>query len=470
MDAGSGTAPDRRGKVPTGAAARGNGRRDPFDGAEKLRKARERLVNDTRLSVDNRLKIVQFIDYCRAQGLGPLRTLHYLRILSSIGSLLGKPFGDATKQDMVSLLSSLEDRRYSEWTIHDHKVTLKKFYRWLRGGREAPEEVAWFSTTTRNHGAKLPEQMLTPDEVTRLAGAAENSRDRAFVQVLYETGCRIGEILSLNYGSVELDRYGAVILVPVKTGMRRVRVVASAQALASYLQDHPDKAPSSPLWVGLGTKNKNQPWAYPAARAMLVKLAGRVGLSKKVNPHSFRHSRASHLAPLLTEAQMNEYLGWRQGSEMPSIYVHMSGRDVDKALPKIGGVEVDEEEKKSEFKVRVCVRCGSSNSPASSFCGRCGLPLSAEGVAKVTAAEATASSIAAALAGRLQGFIEKELQSNPGLLREGKPPKDIFDALRLPDKILLSAVGNVGGAIIGEERPPSKPGSKNEGMKRQTEP
>ena len=167
---------------------------------------------------------------------------------------------------------------------------------------------------------------------------------------------------------------------------------------------------------------------------------------------------------------MNEYLGWRQGSEMPSIYVHMSGRDVDKALLRISGVQVEEEEKSSEFKVRVCVRCGSSNSPGSSFCGRCGLPLSAEGVAKVTAAEATASSIAAALAGRLQGFIEKELQSNPGLLREGKPPKDIFDALRLPDKILLSAVGNVGGAIIGEERPPSKPGSKNEGMKRQTEP
>jgi len=71
----------------------------------------------------------------------------------------------------------------------------------------------------------------------------------------------------------------------------------------------------------------------------------------------------------------------------------------------------------------------------------------------------------------LQGFIEKELQSNPKLLREGKPPKEIFDALRLPDKILLSAVGNVGGAIIGEERPPSsKSGSKNEGMTRQAEP
>ena len=44
------------------------------------------------------------------------------------------------------------------------------------------------------------------------------------------------------------------------------------------------------------------------------------------------------MANYLTEAQMNVYFGWVQGSDMPSIYVHLSGRDVDYAILKANGV------------------------------------------------------------------------------------------------------------------------------------
>jgi len=44
------------------------------------------------------------------------------------------------------------------------------------------------------------------------------------------------------------------------------------------------------------------------------------------------------MANYLTEAQMNAYFGWVQGSDMPSIYVHLSGRDIDDAILKANGV------------------------------------------------------------------------------------------------------------------------------------
>jgi hypothetical protein len=44
------------------------------------------------------------------------------------------------------------------------------------------------------------------------------------------------------------------------------------------------------------------------------------------------------MANYLTEAQMNAYFGWVQGSGMPSVYVHLSGRDIDDAILKANGV------------------------------------------------------------------------------------------------------------------------------------
>jgi len=49
------------------------------------------------------------------------------------------------------------------------------------------------------------------------------------------------------------------------------------------------------------------------------------------------------MANYLTEAQMNLYFGWVQGSDMPSVYVHLSGRDVDDAILKANGIITEDQ-------------------------------------------------------------------------------------------------------------------------------
>jgi integrase/recombinase XerD len=44
------------------------------------------------------------------------------------------------------------------------------------------------------------------------------------------------------------------------------------------------------------------------------------------------------MANYLAEAQMNAYFDWIQGSDMPGIYVHLSGRDIDDAVLKANGI------------------------------------------------------------------------------------------------------------------------------------
>jgi len=220
----------------------------------------------------------------------------------------------------------------------------------------------------------VPEQLLTEDEVKRMIQVAANPRDRAFVAVLYESGCRIGEMLSLRVKNITFDRYGAAIAVPhfCKTGMRRVRIISSVPYLTEWLNRHPDQGnPEAYLWQS----REGTQLSYPRARHILSDLARKAGIGKRVFPHLFRHSRATHLANHLTEAQMKEYFGWVQDSEMASVYVHLSGRDVDKAILHMYGLEQDQSKQEQVMAPKSCPRCGETNPLTNAFCSRCGMPL-----------------------------------------------------------------------------------------------
>jgi len=122
---------------------------------------------------------------------------------------------------------------------------------------------------------------------------------------------------------------------------------------------------------------------YGAIRSQIKKLARKAGIPKPVNPQSFRHSRATQLANKLTEAQMKEYFGWTQGSDMASVYIHMSGRDVDDALLKIHGLKKDDKDKKSSTELKNCPRCKGKNSATDKFCSVCGNPLDVDFIEEV---------------------------------------------------------------------------------------
>jgi integrase/recombinase XerD len=222
---------------------------------------------------------------------------------------------------------------------HDYKVVLKKFYRWLNNGQE-PSIVKWISTSFKDKNQKLPEDMITESEVKLMIDSAENNRDKAMIALLWDIGARISEIGNLHVKDIKFDDIGISILVNGKTGPRKVRAVWSIDYINDWLKVHPgQKNPEAPLWFNFAKKSENlEAMQYGAIRMQLTKISRKAGISKKIHPHLFRHSRATYMANYLTEAQMDAYFGWIQGSDMPSIYVHLSGRDVDDAVLKANGI------------------------------------------------------------------------------------------------------------------------------------
>jgi site-specific recombinase XerD len=338
--------------------------------ASAIRKVKERA------SPNNRTTILGFVDDCFIQGLSKGRAIKYAYYLLKMSNWLGKDYKDANKEDLKGLIRHIETSSYAAHTKTELKLTIRKLYMWIEDTEDYPDIVRWIKTRTPGgNKIRLPDQILTKDEILKLIDAARTSRDRAFISTIYDTGARIGEILFLRIRGVEFDKHGAILSIPHfgKTGSRRVRIVPSVPYIQEWLNKHPDKKnPDAYIWLGPHMKCMK----YGAVRSLLSRLASRAGITKPVNPHAFRHARATHLASHLTEAQMKIFFGWTMASKMAATYVHLSGRDVDNAILKLHGIQDEQEEKeKDTLEPKACPRCELSNEATNQFCSRCGLPL-----------------------------------------------------------------------------------------------
>jgi site-specific recombinase XerD len=121
--------------------------------------------------------------------------------------------------------------------------------------------------------------------------------------------------------------------------------------------------------------NDDMKLGYRYIREKILKTTmERAGIDKPSNPHHYRHSRASYLANELKEAQLCEWFGWAQGSDVPARYVHLSGRDIDNAYNQLHGIEEPDDDE-DEPDVIQCGRCQELNEPTAAFCMRCGFAL-----------------------------------------------------------------------------------------------
>jgi len=169
---------------------------------------------------------------------------------------------------------------------------------------EYPPEVKWIKANFKNSRQKLPNELLTIEDIKTLADATNNLRDRAFVLMLYESGARIGELVNLTLKDIEPDKYRIKVTLFGKTGARKIRLIASAPAINMWIERaHPDRDnKNSMLFCGMWAKKKGKDIEYQTFRTMLQVLAKKAKLDKPNNPHHFRHSRATELAKMFTEA------------------------------------------------------------------------------------------------------------------------------------------------------------------------
>jgi integrase len=349
--------------------------------------AARNLLGHGRIHEGNKKKILQFLEHCQAQDLSLARRLFYLQRLTIVAATLGKKsFQDADRADLERILSEISSRRgrsgqsLGAWTKRGYKITARVFWRWLKGCLEGedPSETAWIKIKRTKDVKTLPEDLLTKDDVLKMLRVAEHPMHKAMLIVGYDLAGRPNEWFTIRLKDIEFDEYSAIVRVRGKNGTRRVRLVLATASLRQWLELHPCRErPDAPLWVCLEGEHAGEALGYDRARKLLQRLADKAGIKKRVNPYQFRHSTITALATELTEAEMCEIFGWTQGSRMPRVYVHLSGRDVDQKILRIHGVIEEKQIEKRKLERWKCQRCGTENPPEGHFCTVCAAPLDA---------------------------------------------------------------------------------------------
>lgn len=338
------------------------------------------IIKESHIPKKEKEILLKFKDDCLSNNISAGKIDTYLLYLRTFVPMLKKPIEKATKEDLKRVMGQLNQMtNYTEQTKVVFKIAVRKLYKMVRGIEEKgvyPPEVSWISTGLGKSHGKLPEELLTQEEIEKIIHSATNLRDKTLLSTLAESGARVSEIGTMSIKQVSFEGYGARLTIKGKTGARKILVVNSTTYLQDWINQHPlNNNPDANLWYN---SQKNNYLSYARIAAILKKSAKRAGINKRVYPHLLRHSQATHMASIMTEGQMKPYFGWTQGSKMAGIYVHMSGKDVDEAVLRANGIQIKKESVENKLKPIECIRCKTINPVTYTCCKLCGLPLNKE--------------------------------------------------------------------------------------------
>lgn len=354
----------------------------------KLEKEIERLDNEN-TPEPNKAAIRRFVDDLQLAGISTVRRANYVQRLRLVARWIPQAFLNPGRDDIRKVMLQLSNG-YAENTKGTYLSMMKKFYRSLLPDDRFGAIFKDVRIDKKKIRHVTPDDLVTGEDVTRMISAARNARDKALIAVLYDSGCRIGELLAMKIQNVGFDQYGGVLRVPWegKTGFRNVRIVGdSVPYLRAWLDIHPDRNnPSSYLFCML-ERHRGERMTYNDVYSRLRMITKDAGIKKRIHPHLFRHSRATLLAASsIGQAPFEAQMGWIHGTKQTATYVHMAGAEQDAAVLKAYGIDT-ETKVLNEPKPKTCNRCGELNPSDAKYCRKCWLPFTVEGVLDLQAKE-----------------------------------------------------------------------------------
>jgi integrase/recombinase XerD len=333
-------------------------------------------------------------------GISPKRRNKYHHAIVVIARNLEKNFRQITKDDLQDFVDALKgddivnpktDLPYEHSTKVDFLKIGKAFFKWLH-----PEDKEWaiWIKTGSYYAVVGPEDILTTDERTRLYEVCKTPRDRALFQGLYESAARPFEFLALNKSDVEFDQDSASFHVRRGKGgfSRTITLVQNAHPLLRnwIFNEHPLRREGDfPLWVDMSSNTSHERLQQVGLRRFVERIASAAHLNKKITPYTFRHTRLTDLAREgANEALLSQLAGWRPGSRMPAVYIHLSKRDQKPALKKLLGLSTMETPKVVQAP-KTCENCQEVNLSDAKVCQRCKMALDTKTAAEMLQKEST---------------------------------------------------------------------------------
>ncbi|TFB24068.1 integrase [Filobacillus milosensis] len=168
-------------------------------------------------------------------------------------------------------------------------------------------------------GKRIP-KFLTEKEIEHLRDACLSPMEKALFEFMFSTGCRIGEIVSLDRNAINWGSYSAIVR---GKGDKEREVYFNTRCdiwLNNYLNTRSDNDPA--IFV---TERSPHRMSIAQMRYIIKRISERAGINKTIYPHQLRHSYATHLLNNGAPIDVIQSLLGHEKSETTRIYAQLSG-------------------------------------------------------------------------------------------------------------------------------------------------
>ncbi len=228
----------------------------------------------------------QFIVSKKIQGLSEGTLKLYMQTINFFMSKLRKPFKDITTNDIRLFIANREIHdRISKGTLARERGCIVRFFHWLY-----IEEFIDRDPGARVEKIKVPKrrkQEFSELEVEKLRSAASNAKETLIIELLLSTGCRVSELVSLNFSDYDQEN-DSIEVIGKGNKQRTLYFNAKAKlALNHYLKEVPHI--TGPIFYGQ-TRGKEMTTA--GIQKLVKRLGERAGVLND-HPHRFRTTAAT---------------------------------------------------------------------------------------------------------------------------------------------------------------------------------
>lgn len=239
-----------------------------------------------------------------------------------------QPLGDGGRTAVLAYLLQLKREGKSPATVSRRLAAIKSLYRFLiNDGRLEIDPTENMESPKKS--LKLP-RVLTTDEVDRLLAQPRTStpaglRDKAMMELLYATGIRVTELISLDRGSINL---GEGYIRCLGKGSKE-RIVPLGQVAVHFTEAYLLRARARLIGKGsspaLFLNHKGGRLTRQGFWKIIKKYTAKSNINKDITPHTLRHSFATHLLENGADLRSVQELLGHADISTTQIYTHLTG-------------------------------------------------------------------------------------------------------------------------------------------------
>jgi len=312
----------------------------------KIEKKIER-INSWKVPEKTKKEIHDFIEKAKIGQVNEGRRLSdrtiskYATLLKTSLEIINKETSKITKKDIENYDKKLTKKGLK--SIADYRINLRIFLKWKLGEDKTNKIAGWLDTRTKN---KTPDY-LSEKQITQLYNHCKNPAERYLIAVLFDSGARIEEFLNIRYEDIQMpdgDTNFIKLTLKEEYSKTKGRTISlywknTLSAVKTFLDQRIEE----------GIRSNEQVFIkeYDAIRMFLSRFGNKV-LKRKVNPHLFRHSSATHYASKLNRQELCYRYGWGFSSRMPDVYISRAGMESKELDEKFKSTELEDLQKKFE--------------------------------------------------------------------------------------------------------------------------